>query len=267
MQMNPKNSRQMLFKTTLITGASSGLGAALARKLAARSASLLLTARNEENLRHLADELGSLARVDYMACDLKDSRAKLLEYIEQHAPDLVINCAGYTVHGECLDHLAEQQKILTVNALAPYELTLHAARALKAANQKGVIVNISSTASLLPFPRMTTYAAAKAFLASFSQSFDAEMRPYGIRILVTLPGPILTSFAAKASGREGAKVKSSLAMSVEQAADLIIDQIDRRKGYAIIDWRSRIAMFFMRLMPRSYVAAKLNKGVKQLKKP
>ena len=249
------------FKNALITGASSGLGSALARQLAERGTALFLTGRNAGRLRKLADELRHLVTVDYIACDLIQSIEVLLQYIHEHTPDLVINNAGYTIYGNCLDHLEEQEKIVAVNALRPHELTLYAARSLLENKQSGVIVNISSAAAFLPFPMMASYAAAKAFISSFSQSFDAEMRPFGIRILVSLPGPILTSFAARASQKNDVQALTLLALSTEKAAALILDQIDKRKGYAIIDWRSRLGILLSRCLPKSWVAASLEKEI------
>ena len=165
----------------------------------------------------------------------------------------MINNAGYTVYGHCLDEFDEQPGILRVNAAAPIELTLEAARALKDRGLSGTILNISSAAALFPFPAMAAYAAAKACLASFSKSFDFEMRPYGIRILVSLPGQIATPFAAKAAKKPRLALRT-FSMSAERAASLILRQIERQIPVSIIDWRTKWLAYAARLFPDRWIA-------------
>ncbi len=91
--------------------------------------------------------------------------------------------------------------ILEVNAAAAVEISIEAARTLAQAKRTGTILNISSAAGELPMPAMAVYAASKSLLTMFSQSFDAEMRPYGIRVLASLPGQIATPVCGKCLSR------------------------------------------------------------------
>jgi short-subunit dehydrogenase len=235
------------FRLALITGANSGLGEELARQLQKRGTPLLLSGRRA---------CGS----DWIECDLTATIEPLRLAIRERAPDLLINNAGYALYGHCLENPAEQSDILAVNALAPIELTLEAAAALRDRGLPGTILNVCSAAALFTIPALAAYAAAKACLASFSQSFDEEMRPHGIRILAALPGQIATPFAAKAA-KKPALAASPLAMSKERAARLILRQIDRQLPYSLIDWRTRLLAAASSLVPSRWVARMLGREI------
>lgn len=220
-------------KLALITGASSGLGLELCKIAAANGYFLLVTGRKE-----LPPALIALK------ADLVHERGKVIDLIRKHAPDLVINCAGFGQYGPALNHSLD---ILEVNANAAIEITIEAARAMVEKKKTGVILNVSSAAGCIPMPYMALYGAAKAALNSFSQSFDAEMRSSGIRILVTLPGPINTPFAERASN---GKYKETNALTKEYAAKRIWRQIDKKKGYQVIDWKVKTSVFIAKFLPR-----------------
>lgn len=220
-------------KLALVTGASSGLGLELCKLLEKRGYCLLVTGRQNLPLAHVA-----------LQADLVHERHKVLDLIHQYTPDLVINNAGFSFYGSAIDQTLD---ILEVNAKAPIEITIEAARALKAKNKPGIILNVSSAAALLSMPNMALYAAAKACLTSFSQSFDAEMRSFGIRILTALPGQIDTPFAERAS-RGQFQQKSGL--KKEYVAERIWRQIEKKKRIEIIDWKYRLWIFLAKLFPR-----------------
>ncbi|MBS0625763.1 MAG: SDR family NAD(P)-dependent oxidoreductase [Verrucomicrobia bacterium] len=241
-----------MFNQALITGATSGLGEALARRLAQEKIPLVLTGRNQDRLAALAQELRRIVPVATIAADLAAEREKLIYFLQTEAPDLVINNAGFCFYGEALSHPTSiQLETLEVNAIAPIELTLEAAKALKIAGKSGVILNVSSLAGELVFPTMAAYAAAKACLTSFSQSFDEEMRRSSIRILSALPGQIQTEFSQRASNQK--KDHSSKAMTKEYAAEKIWRQILKRKQVerfnALYAWAAKLS----RYLPRSWV--------------
>lgn len=220
-------------KLALITGASSGLGLELCHLLKAKGYSLLVTGRL-----NLPPALASLT------LDLADNRRPLIALIEKYVPELVINNAGFTHYGPALDH---KMDIFEVNATAAIEITLAAARALCQSKKKGTILNVSSIAGELSMPYMALYAAAKSALTSFSKSFDAEMRAQGVRILVSLPGPIDTPFASRAS-RDHYKTQKGL--KKRYVAQCIWKQIQKGKTAQIIGWKSRFYLFLSRLFLR-----------------
>lgn len=245
-------------KSALITGASSGLGAELARILAKKGYKLILTGRDEKRLARIAASLGA----EFLACDLAKNRTPLLDLIRKRCPDLVINNAGFTVYGDALSHpLALQQEIAEVNAMAALEIALESANTLKVHGKKGVILNVSSLAGELSFPSMAVYSASKAFLTSLSKSLDAELRVKGIRVLVSLPGQIATPFAENASRGRFRQSRSPFTLTPCSAAKKIVKQIERQKGVSALALPYRLAKFFAKLSPRRLLERSLAKSI------
>jgi hypothetical protein len=226
-------------KLALLTGGSSGLGKALADLLARKNIETVTPSRS--------------------FCDLANDRGPILRLIREKKPDLVINNAGFTFYGPALSH--SQKEIFEVNAAAALEITLEAARTLRSENRPGVILNVSSIAGEFPCPNMAVYAASKAFLTSFSQSFDGEMRPFGIRILAALPGQIATPFANKASQGRFSQTPSLFALRPESAAEQIWKQIENRNPIAIIDWRYRLAFSLASLLPKRWIGNLIGRNI------
>ncbi|MEN9343851.1 MAG: hypothetical protein RLZZ453_638 [Chlamydiota bacterium] len=226
----------------LITGASSGLGKELASTLAKEGHFLILVARDLSSI-----DLPALL----FPCDLScpEDRKRCLALIQEKTPDLVINNAGFGLYGEILSHpLDAYQNMMSLNATAVMEISIEAARALASSNKKGTILNISSAAAFFPYPTFTVYAATKAFINSFSQGFDEEMRPRGIRILTVCPGQIDTPFRKKAA--QGTPQKSdSYTFSTKKAVRLILKQLKTQKRLNIIDFRYKIGVFAAKIAP------------------
>lgn len=218
----------MKFELALITGASGGLGKALCRLLASKGIAVLPITRKE--------------------CDLAKDRTPLLKLIEEKAPDLVINNAGFCLYGPALD--ANQKDVFEVNAAAAIEISIEAARALRSRNKPGAILNVSSIAGDISAPSMAVYAAAKAAVTSFSRSFDAEMRPYGIRILAGLPGSLDTPFASRQK-----PYRHPFAISPDACAEAIWRQIERGQTVCRIGWIFRLLRLLSLLAPRLSEAA------------
>lgn len=237
-------------KLALITGASSGLGEELAKLLTDKGYSLILTGRNEKKL-----PPGSLT------LDLSGDRKPLIELIHTHAPDLVINNAGYAIYGPALSISTEEQlKILEVNGAAAIEITMEAARTLLKNKKEGIILNVSSTAGEISMPLMAMYGAAKACLSAFSKSFDAEMRRHGIRILTALPGSFQSEFAKRASN---GFFQSRNPLSAEAVAKAIWQQIEQKKEVQVIDWKNHLSLLLGRLLPRSITEKKIEETLEQ----
>lgn len=247
------------FRLALVTGATSGLGEALADLLYRRGVPLLLTGKDEKSLQKIA----SRYQAQCLTVDLRGNRTLLIRWIQENQPDLIINNAGFAIYGPILMHpTASQMEILDVNGTAAIEIAIEGARALYANRRTGVILNVSSAAGQLPIPAMSLYAASKAQLTSFSQSFDAEMRPAGIRILAALPGPIATPFAKKASKGRFTQHSSWRVLSADRAAELIWKQIQRKKGVQIIGFWTRLFLFVSHFVPKSLLGSSLQKNLK-----
>jgi hypothetical protein len=253
----------MKFSRAFVTGASSGLGKALCRKLATQPISLLITGRDLNRLEELQRELATFAEISIHAADLadKNQRQALIERLKQFAPDLVINNAGFGIYGDTLSTSIEQQlNLFSVNAEAVLEISLEAARTMVDKKIHGTILNISSSAAYFVFPALNVYAAAKAFVNQFSQALDIELKSKGVRVLVSCPGQIATPFSTKAAKGHTQKANSQ-AMSVDRAVKAIFFQLEKQKRLYIFDWRYRIGVWFGKLLPVRWLGLCLRKVI------
>ncbi len=255
------------FKLALITGASSGIGESLAYLLADKGIDLILHGRNKAQLEKTARDLQSKVKVEILIADLAQpgERKKIIQALHEKKPDLVINNAGFGLYGEALTcETKELLDIVEVNSMAVLELTLEAARALSANGNKGVILNVSSSAGEIPVcPGFTVYSASKAMVNRFSQSLDEELKKKGIRVLVACPGFVRTNFRQRAGGGQGEdSAYSKLAMTREYAAQQIWRQIENLKPIHIFDWKTRFLVIGANIFPKKWVAALYRKVVR-----
>jgi len=251
------------YKLALITGATSGIGKALSVALANEKVSLILTGRDQSQLSQLASYLRPHVNVTFICADLMNQNdlEKLKNLINEKTPDLVINSAGIGLYGDALTYETYSQlKILDVNARALTEITLEAARSLKSKNKKGTILNISSAASFFTFPSFSLYAASKAYVNSFSQSLDAELRKDKIRVFVACPGQVDTNFG-KNAGRTNPKKSSKYPMNPQEAAKELIYQLKYDIPVHIFDWRTRYLIFISKWLPKKIIQRILRKSV------
>lgn len=186
--------------TALITGASSGIGAAFAWELAQRQMDLVLVARSKDKLDSLAEQLREQyqIQVEVLVQDLSVPAAatSVFEAIAQKniAIDLLINNAGFGGYGPFSESsLSKQLEMIQLNISALVELTY---RFLPQMQQRGSgsIINLASIAAFQPIPYMSIYAATKAFVLSFSEALWAENREKGVKVLAVCPGPTKTNF-------------------------------------------------------------------------
>lgn len=185
----------------LVTGASSGIGQALARIHAERGGDLIIAARREDALTALKAELESAhgVTVHVMPCDLAESGGAdgLADRIETEGlvPDILVNNAGFGGRGRHIERpLEREQAMIDVNVKALVTLCHRIGKAM-AARGSGRILNLGSTAGMVPGPNQAIYFATKAFVNSFSQALDQELRPKGVTCTVLTPGYVETGFA------------------------------------------------------------------------
>ncbi len=186
--------------TIAITGASSGIGAEIARVLASRGYSVTLIARREDRLSELAKELESNHGVTaaVIACDVSDpaARAQLVQQLEE-GPELIgfVNNAGLGVMGEFSAANGDQERLMVeVNVDAVHDLAIRVLPGM-VKRGRGSLLNTASTASAQPVPYMATYAATKAFVISFSEAVAVELQGSGVSVTALCPGPVKTEFA------------------------------------------------------------------------
>lgn len=257
------------FGLALVTGASSGIGEAVARHLASQGIPLILTGRNYERLEALSKELP--VRSTIVQADLlkKEERAKLIEIIHREAPDLIINNAGVGLYGDLLTReTGEQMDMIDVDVKALVEIAIEGARTLVSKGKKGVILNVASAAAWPIFPCFAVYSASKAFVNQFTRSFDAEVSPYGVRIQSACPGMVDTQFRVRAGGDEYNDTYGATRMTADFAAKQIWKQIQSGKTIRIFDIKTRLLVLLARyFLPDSLVAKVMSKTIRSRHKP
>ena len=242
--------------TTLITGASSGIGEAFARKLAARGHNLLLVARSEDKLINLCNELGRIngTRAQYVALDLSepDAPARLFEETRKRdlQIDFLINNAGFGSMGDFakLD-LERELNMIDLNIRSLVELTHRFLQPMRE-RKSGRIINVASTAGFQGVPFMATYAATKAFVLSFSEALWEENRPYGIGVMALCPGVTETNFfEASRMQRPPARISQT----PEEVVETALRAVKRGKSSVISGWTNFFMIETERLVPRSLI--------------
>ena len=243
--------------TTLITGASSGIGEVFARKLAALGHNLLLVARSEEKLVALCNELGRSNNIhaQYVALSLSqtDAPAKLFAEARNRdlEIDLLINNAGFGSMGDFakLDP-ARELNMIDLNVHALVELTHRFLQPMRE-RKSGAIINVASTAGFQPVPYMATYAATKAFVLSFSEALWEENRPFGIKVMALCPGATETGFFETARMQ---KPPARASQTPEDVVDTALRGLKHGRSHIISGLPNYLMVQAERLVPRSLIA-------------
>lgn len=205
--------------TVLVTGASSGIGAALAKQFANNDYDLVITARREMNLKELRDSLGTGNDIEIIRCDLAEANGaqQLVEAIEAKGIeiDILVNNAGIAASGK-FDQLdkAEIDNLMSLNILALTRLTRHYLP-LMISKGNGRILNVASVAAFQPVPSMAIYAASKAFVLSLTESLSEELRGTGVSVTALCPGLTKTEMVSQAQAQE---IPPFLMSSTDQVA-------------------------------------------------
>lgn len=240
----------------LITGASSGIGEALARQLATRAARLVLVARRHERLHALAAELrGRRAslEVEVRPCDLADrlERDRLLDALRRGpAIDVLVNNAG--VGDQSLLERARWEKLermIELNVTAPTHLCHRLVPGMVERGRGGVL-DISSSYGLTWMPGVSVYVGTKHFLTGFTESLRAEVAPTGVVVSQVCPGPVITEFHDNTESTTGHRAPRFLAISAEQCAAEALAGFERGRALIIPGWRMRTMMRLQAAMPR-----------------
>ena len=221
--------------TCLVTGASSGIGAEIARELVKRGHGVTLSARREERLRELATELeGGGTRVEVIACDVTDAagRAKLVGRLAELGleVEVLVNNAGYGSGGAFheLDGESEVRMVQT-NCEAVIAFCAEDVPAM-VERRRGAILNVGSTAGYQPLPRQATYSATKAFVNNFSDALYADLGGTGVTVTSLRPGPVATEFG-EVGGMEDefSSLPGFLIDTPQEVARVAVDGMDRGK--------------------------------------
>jgi len=249
-------------QTALVTGASSGIGAAFAHALAQRQVDLVLVARSDQRLRETAARLHAAhgIRVEVIAEDLSREHAaqavaRGLRELEVEVEvevevDILVNNAGFATQGRFDAIPAERgHEQIMVNVATVVDLT-HALLPGMVARGTGTIVNVSSLGGFQPAPYLAVYGATKAFVLSFSQALAAELRGRGVHVLALCPGPVRTPFLDVLGSRQAAIGQELTADAVVAAA---LRALEDHRSLVVPGWRNRLTAAGTRLLPRSLV--------------
>ncbi|MDA2892914.1 SDR family oxidoreductase [Mycolicibacterium sp. BiH015] len=248
----------------LVTGASSGIGEAFAKALAARGCDLVLVARRRDRLDDLAEQLERAYGIDCTTVSLDlsepDPGARLRALVDGDI-DLLINSAGFATQGPFIEGDAHDfARVLAVDVGAVVDLC-RAFLPEMVRRRRGAIMNVSSTTAYQPVPSLAVYAAAKAFVLSFSQSLWYETRQHGVTVFSFAPGPTHTEFFdvigdnATAVGRM---------QSADQVAAAGLRALDRRftPPSAVSGVSNTITAALARLVPRRVLMPALARSLR-----
>lgn len=250
-------------KVTLITGATSGIGEALAHQLAERKHNLLLVARNEQKLKQLCAELANKNNIEahYISADL--SKPDAANYVFEEAQkknifvNTLVNNAGIGSSGEFVNNnLKSELEMLQLNNASLVALC-HLFLPEMKNNKSGNIINVGSMASFFPTPYMSVYAASKMFVRSFTLALTEECKPYGVNVMLFCPGLTSSHFmnTSKNNNEWGKTLtKGAYTQTPEQVASELIIAFERKKAFHISGYRNTISVKMAALFPNSTIA-------------
>lgn len=242
---------------TVITGASAGIGVALAHVFARNGFALALVARREDRLHKLADEIAATGapRPIVIGCDLfkPGATAEIAAALAAQGaePQYVVNNAGFGLVGlaETRDR-EEQLAMIDLNVRVLTELSLAFVASL--ARNKGGILNVGSMAGFLPGPGMAVYYATKAYVLSFSEALHSELKPRGVRVTVLCPGPVPTEFAARAGVSKGL-APGMLTQTAETVAEAGYRGLMNGTRTVVPGIANKLVTVLIRIIPRRLV--------------
>jgi len=254
--------------TALITGASSGIGLALAECCAQAGHDLLLVARRAPELEAAAARLSRTHGISAQLLALDLTAPQAVARLHAHARTLgvdigiVINNAGFGTTGAfAQSRWADEERMIRLNVLAGTDLVRQFLPGLLARGS-GRIMNVASTAAFLPGPLMAVYYATKAYVLSWSQALAAELRGSGVTVTALCPGPTRTEFDQVAGNSSSWLFASAGVMSAEAVAGIGYRALMRGKRVAVAGWMNRLMAVSTRLTPTvilMHVAMRLNR--------
>ncbi len=247
--------------TALITGGTSGIGAAFADRLGSEGYDLILTGRREPELRAQAARIAERhgVDVDVVIGDLADPAAQDMLVQRARSTDrlsFLVNNAGFGANQAFVtEQLELHEQMLNVHVLAPMKL-IHAALPRMIARGHGRIINVSSTSAFIPYPDHAMYSATKAMLNNLSESLHLELRGTGVRLQVLCPGVTRTDFHAKlgisADQAYGRRMRGRV-MTAEDVVDSSLAALARDRPVCVPGRYNALRTLVVRKLPRAWV--------------
>jgi hypothetical protein len=245
-------------RTAVITGATSGIGAAFAKKLASMGYDLLLTGRRKEIIKALAGELSRRYRVEVnvILAELSDpkDRKKVADAVKRlDGIEYLVNNAGFGINSSFFESaLADEEAMVAVHVLAPMELIRAAAPAMLK-NRKGNIVTLSSVGGFTPLSGAATYCATKAFVTLFTESLHMEMKGKGIRFQSLCPGFTRTDFHARLNMEERAwqRLQRFYWMQPDEVVEYSLKCLRKGRVVCVPGFPNKLLVKLAGIIPRS----------------
>ncbi len=242
----------------LITGASGGIGLALANELAKSKINLILVARSEDKLKEAAQKLSSTYNIktEIFAIDLSiaDSAHRVVNWVNQNSfpVSILINNAGYGVWGDVqTTPLTDLQNMMRLNMLTLVDLSYLMLPLLKKQKQS-YILNVASTAAYQAVPTLATYAATKAFVVLFTRGLRKELKETNVSVTCLSPGTTTTNFMDRAHMGASIKTKAEkVTMTPEAVAKIAIKGMFNKKAEVIPGFVNWLSVQLTYLVPKS----------------
>jgi len=238
----------------VVTGASAGIGLAIARIAAREGNTLLLVARSSEGLEAAAAEIrlaGGEALTLPLDVAAPDAPAALGDCLSRHGLfcDVLVNSAGYGLRGAAIKlHAPDQLGIVDLNIRALTGLTL-AFLPDMVARRRGGVINLSSVAGFVPGPYMAAYYASKGFVRSFSLALHQEMRNTGVTVTCIAPGPVPTAFLRKSGARQGWLFRAFPMLGADGVAERAWRGFRKGRRLVVPGFAAMLAVLAARLLP------------------
>lgn len=247
-------------RTALVTGASSGIGAEIARDLARRGHGVTLVARREDRLQALADELATAhaVRTEVLAADLADpsSRAELVDAVSERGLtiDVLVNNAGLTTSGPVhRSDVEEELRMVRVDVEAVVDLCSRVLPGM-VERGRGALLNVASVAAFQPLPGQAGYGGAKAFVLAYTEGIAGEVKGRGVTVTALCPGPVRTGFG-EAGGLDTEESEAALPSFMWVPADEVaragVEGLDRGRRVVIPGPANVVGAYAGRLVPKS----------------
>jgi uncharacterized protein len=248
--------------TAVVTGASSGIGAEIARDLAERGHGVTLVARREDRLTALAEEIEAKlhVRADAIGCDLSDpsARDRLIAEIGARGLDvaILVNNAGFGSAGRFHElDLDGELRMVRTNVEAVVHLCGEYLPGMIERGE-GAVLNVASTAAFQPLPRQSTYSASKAFVLSFTEALSSDLKNTSVTATALCPGPVKTEFTDQHEGFDAAASTPDFVwMSAEDCAQAAVKGLERGKRVVVPGVGNRIGALAGQHAPRSVLLA------------
>lgn len=243
------------FRSALVTGASSGIGAEIARVLAGRGCELTLVARRADRLEQLATELKDKVRVDVVPADLADDTgvATVEQRLSDRPVELLVNNAGVGTGGT-FHRLPVEDELheIRLNVLAVVRLTRAALPAMVEAGRGGVL-NVSSLAGDQPLRGSATYSATKSYVTTFSESIAAELRGTGVHTTVVKPGFTYTEMGGEETPDPASFLGKHLWLQADRVARDAVDAVEKGRLICVPGGQWKAVNGLVQLLPRPVV--------------